>query len=104
MEAGLVYRVGIAMHRPTILPRQGEVAPEASEGEGTEQTFRLPPLRLASARHLPLAGEDHSASCYAGNSPRTRKKSSTFSSGIPSTVNWLPSILANSCAPGPSIR
>ena len=41
---------------------------------------------------------------YAGNSPRTRRKSRMFNSGMPSTVNWLPSILVNNCAPGPSIR
>jgi hypothetical protein len=35
------------------------VSPKVTEGEDTEQAFRLPPpFRLASASHLPLAGED----------------------------------------------
>jgi hypothetical protein len=48
------------MHlKPSILPRQGEVAPQASEGEDTEQTFPIPPPPSGFACHLPLAGEDH---------------------------------------------
>ncbi len=43
----------------SILPRKGEVAPKVTEGEDTEQTCRMPPLRLARASHLPLAGEDY---------------------------------------------
>ena len=42
-----------------ILPRKGEVAPEVTEGEEHATAVTLPsPLRLASASHLPLAGED----------------------------------------------
>ena len=43
----------------SILPRQGQVAPKVTEGEG-HATAVIPylPLRLASAIHLPLAGED----------------------------------------------
>ena len=47
------------MHlKPSILPRQGEVAPQASEGEDTEQTFPIPPPPSGFACHLPLAGEE----------------------------------------------
>ena len=46
----------------TILPRQGEVAPKVTEGEACDHPrFRVRPLRLASASHLPLAGEDQQA-------------------------------------------
>jgi hypothetical protein len=52
-------QIGIKAHRLPILPRQGEVAPKATEGggHGTEVCVYRP-LRLASASHLPLAGED----------------------------------------------
>ena len=41
-----------------ILPRQGEVArSDGGGGHGTMAVAYLP-LRLASASHLPLAGED----------------------------------------------
>ena len=43
----------------SILPRQGEVAPQVTEGEGSGTAVTpFLPLRLASASHLPLAGED----------------------------------------------
>ena len=47
--------------QPQILPRQGEVSPkgDGGGGHGTEVIPFLP-LRLASASHLPLAGEDYS--------------------------------------------
>ncbi len=42
-----------------ILPRKGEVAPKATEGEDAATVvIAVLPLRLARARHLPLAGED----------------------------------------------
>jgi len=42
-----------------ILPRQGEVAPKVTEGEDHETAvIAFLPLFLASASHLPLAGED----------------------------------------------
>jgi len=43
-----------------ILPRQGEVAPKATEGEGAAPfgPFRRPPPPSGCAGHLPLAGED----------------------------------------------
>jgi hypothetical protein len=54
-----------------ILPRKGEVAPKVTEGEDTEQRLSCPPLRLASASHLPLAGEDfrRSSICTACPAP-----------------------------------
>jgi hypothetical protein len=43
-------------------PRQGEVAPKVTEGEDHETAvIAFRPLRLASASHLPLAGEDQQA-------------------------------------------
>ena len=43
----------------TILPRQGDVSPKVTEGEErTTVDIAYLPLRLASASHLPLAGED----------------------------------------------
>ena len=53
-----------------ILPRQGEVAPKAPEGEDTEQRFSLTsPLRLANASHLPLAGEDRLDATFVNAPP-----------------------------------
>jgi hypothetical protein len=43
-----------------ILPRQGEVAPKVTEGGTRNKGFPYLPLRLASASHPPLAGEDSS--------------------------------------------
>ena len=41
-----------------ILPRQGEVAPKVTEGEDhATAVIAFLPLLLASAGHLPLAGE-----------------------------------------------
>ena len=55
-----------------ILPRQGEVAPKATEGADTEPALSLPPPPSRSARHLPLAGEDQfypsTSSTQAGTS------------------------------------
>jgi hypothetical protein len=46
---------------PLILPRQGEVSPSGDGGGGHgTKVFPYRPLRLASAIHLPLAGEDRS--------------------------------------------
>ncbi len=45
-----------------ILPRQGEVAPKATEGADTKQQLLLPPPPSGYACHLPLAGEDRNAS------------------------------------------
>ena len=43
-----------------ILPRQGEVAPTATEGGGMRNGGgRLPPPPSGCGCHLPLAGEDH---------------------------------------------
>ncbi len=42
----------------SILPRQGEVAPQVTEGRVRNSGYPVLPLRLASASHLPLAGED----------------------------------------------
>ncbi len=43
----------------TILPRQGEVAPEATEGEDTEQRSALAsPAVWQGPATSPLAGED----------------------------------------------
>jgi len=42
-----------------ILPRQGEVAPKATEGEEARRRLSgRPPPPTRYARHLPLAGED----------------------------------------------
>jgi hypothetical protein len=42
-----------------ILPRQGEVAPKATEGaDGDSVVVVLPPPPSGCACHLPLAGED----------------------------------------------
>ena len=41
-----------------ILPRQGEVAPKATEGEDTHWRLPFPPPPSGYACHLPLAGED----------------------------------------------
>ncbi len=45
----------------SILPRQGEVAPKVTEGEGTHRTFRLPPPPTGKGQPPPLAGEDRIA-------------------------------------------
>ncbi len=43
----------------TILPRQGEVAPKATEGEDTEQRFALAsPSVWQRPETSPLTGED----------------------------------------------
>ena len=62
---------GFKLENFAILPRKGEVAPKVTEGEDTEQRLSCPPLRLASASHLPLAGEDfrRSSICTACPAP-----------------------------------
>jgi hypothetical protein len=49
----------MALRLKSILPRQGEVAPKATEGADSETlAVVLPPPPSGCACHLPLAGED----------------------------------------------
>ena len=74
-----------------ILPREGEVAPKVTEGEdhATNVTPFLP-LRLASASHLPLAGEDASQTrrlCLTAASMKLAK-SGCGSKGLDFNSGW----------------
>jgi hypothetical protein len=80
-----------------ILPRKGEVAPKVTDGEDTDSSYPVRPLRLASASHLPLAGEDFSVAQSHRQTPPRRRPGSSWGTLLTRAAlpychlsNWAP--------------